>query len=232
MESINDTGYPVSFSIQPIKSEYIRDIWTNPNLSSMYEEFINYQTLSLNDLILNLKVNYITFLNSAGKFNYMFKSKTSINKILTDLYKNGRGGDIIEIGRNNYYIYGKKENRRISSIQFMQEPDGNVFPKEGLDIIEYYDIHELKDIDNYYPYNGFRWIEIPKEYFPPQLSDVNNNSLLFIINNKNGIDDYGYKNLPVISADIGNKYRHIIYLSIPLRSKYFEEFVKKPKTKI
>lgn len=204
----------------------------DPILGHLYKTFkinINKISSSLNDLIVGLKVDYVKLLNEMGKFSYMLYPKAVIDKILMNAYKNGKEGDIISIDSRRYYIYGR--NRRLSLIQFMQNPDGNVFPKEGLNMIKYYNIHQLEDMDNIYPDHIFRWIEIPKQYFPPQLFDVKVNSLFFIINNKDGIDDYGYKNLPIIPLDIGDEYKHIIYLSIPRESKYFEEFIKKP-TKI
>ena len=233
------TEYPKNFSIEFVRRKYRDNVISDRRLYARYTEFISkydkINTNSLDKVIENLRVDYNQFLDNVGRFRHSFAPENIIDKILKDIIFRAEEGDIILFGnyaKKYYYVYGKENNRKISIIKYLDSPNGKVLPKESLNTLTYYNIHELKDINKYYPYMDFKWIEIPYKYFPPQLSDVDKESLVFLINNEYGINEEYYKNVPIIPLDIGNYERYIIYVSIPLRSRYLEDFMRKPEYKI
>jgi hypothetical protein len=227
------TEYPRMFKIKIIKGEYLGN---RPEVVRKYLRF--WENYDFNNIPKNLDILVRNLRNDYENFNYKeeegFLSMTEFNELLDDLY-NAKDGDIIVIYFGYYYVYGN--GTKLVSISMAYGPIfGHILPKEALNYLKCLNIHEKRDIEKYYPDMHFNYIQIPHKYFPPQLYEVDKNMLVFLINNKNGITEGPnknfYKELPVISVNIGDEEDYIIYLSVPSESAYIRYFRKRPEEKM
>jgi hypothetical protein len=227
------TEYPIVFvldfrQITVALPERIR----NSYIELVQNVYLQRKSESLSDFIIAVKKEYAEFLTILKKelFTYAYYTDWQINDNLDRVYKEARDGDIIEFGSDNYYIYGKGDNRKILLLLSTNNPSGYVFPMKGLNALKHYNIHSYRDMEKYYPYTIFSWIEIPKKYYPPQLYNIANPVLDFIITNKNGIEYQ--RGLPVIPLNIGDESDYIIYVYLPSGSPFYDYFADVPEYKI
>lgn len=233
---------PRIFAFKVLKRGTLYNIQAK-KISAKYNEFQDkYKNIpdNLRELLFKIKNDYKLFMNTIYQYdvndeiNTHFISIGELNEQLDYLYENSREGDIIQFSniiQKIYYIYGT--TKMIVVINTIYEPiHGVILPRESFNFLRYNNIHQLKDVNKYYPMYPFKWIEIPQEYYPPQLSDVDKEKLVFLINDKYGIDEEYYKDLPIVPIDIGNKEEYIIYVSISRESKYFNYFKRRPDIKV
>lgn len=228
--------YPRTFIIRIINSN-VTDNMPNRVRGIFNERLYGYlygiANINLNTFVESLRKDYELFhsIQTIEENSNLFTSLEELNRELDNLYKNAIDGDILFFLNRAFFIYGDYNNRRIKLIENINQYfPGDVLSEKSLKSIKYYNIHELKDINKYYPDTIFKWIEIPNKYFPPQIFDIPNEKLIFLMTNKNGYERY--KDLPIIPLDIGDNEKYIIYVTVPKESNYYRNFLKKPTEKI
>lgn len=119
-----------------------------------------------------------------------FISLEKFNRLLDNLYKNSREGDILNLLFQKYYLYADRERKvRVKVMLKIDIDSGLVLPRQSLRAIRYYKVHELKDIEKLYPRMNIKYIEIIRDYYPPELYEIPENQLAFPIWNKDNIDE-------------------------------------------
>ena len=211
---IPPTEYPISFDITILEDENSSEEahWEYVNLNNAIE----YEThnTSLQNFLNQIKHFYNDFLNAIPEIDKsLFPSYRDILSLLEDINKTSKEGDIIKIEISDvyyFYVSGYRNNRNIVIIPYYV---GYLsLPKEALNGIKIYNIHELRDLQRLYKMKNIRWIRIPREYYPEELT-IDENEIPFKLKNK---ENYS------IVLDIGNGYE--LYVSPdPNFSSYFEK---------
>ena len=223
-------------SIELNKFEDLLFEYTNKELS--FEQLSSYIREKYKEFLekISKKAEYSRLNKVLGTNSIKFNPKdkeyfTSYNIIDSQLIliKNASiEGDIIEIqgSRTRFKYYISKYNHNIKITRFFHKDNdvyqGWVLPVEALKGIKLYDIHDRRDIEKYYPNMRFEYIRIPYKYYPPELSDIPDDSLPFFFVDMDWDE--------VIKIDIGEDNPYFIY--VLLGKKYVKYFNRKVSEKI